>query len=104
MKNTGLIVFLAIIFGLFSHLAMGQEASVQLGEKLFNDPTIGESTNPESCNACHPGGHGLEEAGARPNLSETINYCIEKPLKGRKFDEDSVEMKSLIKYIKSLNK
>ncbi|MDH3330167.1 MAG: hypothetical protein OEM01_13125 [Desulfobulbaceae bacterium] len=104
MKNTCFIVFLALIFGLISHLAMGEEASPQQGETLFNDPKIGGSTNPESCGTCHPGGKGLEESWVKSDLAEMINFCIERPLKGKKLDVNSVEMKSLIMYMKSLDK
>ena len=32
------------------------------GKKLFNDPTLGGSTNERTCNSCHTGGKGIEQA------------------------------------------
>lgn len=103
MKNSSLVILLAITFGLCTSLAMGEESSAEMGRKLFNDPALGGSTNPQSCNSCHIDGNGLEEAGSESNVAETINFCIERPLKGNKLEVDSTEMKSLILYIKTLN-
>lgn len=103
MKNTCLFIMLAAVLGLASFPAAGEDASKELGEKLFNDPALGGSKNTESCGACHPGGEGLEGAGRLANLTEAINLCIERPLKGEKIGVDSVEMKSLVLYIKSLS-
>ena len=69
---------------------------------LFNDSSLGGSTNEKSCNACHPGGQGLEKSG--DNLGKMINQCIEGPLAGKAIDKDSQEMKDLISYIRSLKK
>jgi len=76
--------------------------SVAYGKKLFNDPALGGSTNSKSCNSCHPLGKGLETAGSRPGLVQTINRCITVPLKGKAIAENSVEMQSLRLYIESL--
>ncbi|MBU0479877.1 MAG: cytochrome-c peroxidase [Proteobacteria bacterium] len=83
--------------------ATAGESSVEKGSKLFNDPALGGSTNPKSCNSCHPGGEGLEKAGAKANLTEMINRCVVGPLKGSKIDGRSVEMRSLKMYIESLS-
>ncbi|GAB4334304.1 MAG: cytochrome c peroxidase [Desulfobulbaceae bacterium] len=76
--------------------------TAEQGEKLFNDPTLGGSTNETSCASCHPGGKGLEQAGSRTNLAHMINVCIQRPLKGEPLEEDSVEMDSLERYIRSI--
>jgi cytochrome c peroxidase len=83
-------------------LMAGETPSAGLGEKLFKDSTLGGSQNTKSCNTCHPDGKGLESAGSNPDLAATINRCIAGPLKGKKIPEDSVEMKSLVLYIQSL--
>lgn len=80
------------------------ESSVELGKKLFNDPTLGGSTNDKSCNSCHADGKGLEKAGAKDNLSDIINQCVTGPLGGQKIDGRTVEMRSLKMYIQSLGK
>ncbi len=95
---------LLAMFSLFAGLAVATDASVELGEKLFNDPALGGSLNDKSCGSCHPGGEALDEASGQANLSEMINFCIERPLKGKKLQNDSAEMQSLLMYIKSLNK
>ncbi len=80
--------------------AASQEATVEKGKTLFNDPKLG--TNGKSCNTCHPNGKGLEKAGVKSDLESTINGCITIPLKGKALDPKSVEMQSLVLYIKSL--
>ncbi len=80
------------------------ESSVELGKKLFNDSTLGGSTNEKSCNSCHENGKGLEHAGSKKNLSKMINRCITGPLGGQKIDGRKVEMRSLKMYIQSLGK
>ncbi|MEN8135255.1 MAG: cytochrome c peroxidase [Thermodesulfobacteriota bacterium] len=82
--------------------AMAGKSSVELGKKLFNDPTLGGSTNDKSCNSCHADGEGLEKAGDNKKLVKVINQCITGPLKGKKIDGRTADMRSLKMYIKSL--
>jgi cytochrome c len=102
MKKTCMIIGLAAIMSVYAGLALSGEASVEQGEQLFNDPTLGGSTNEKSCGSCHPDGRGLKESGTKANLAQMINTCIEKPLGGQALESDSVEMESLVQYIKSL--
>ncbi len=76
--------------------------SVTLGEKLFNDSVLGGSDNAKTCNSCHPGGKGVENAGSNPNISLIINRCITGPLGGQAIKNNSIEMQSLKLYIESL--
>ena len=76
--------------------------NAERGKQLFEDPKLGGSKNDKSCNTCHPGGKGLEKAGA--NLESTIQACIQKALEGKPLATDSQEMKDLVAYIKSLKK
>jgi cytochrome c len=78
-----------------------QEASVEAGKALFNDPKLG--TSGKTCTTCHVDGKGLDKAAANKELENTINACITKPLKGKALDAKSTEMKSLVMYIKSLS-
>ena len=88
---------------LVTSLVMAQaQSSAEHGKKLFNDPTLGGSTNETSCNTCHDNGKGLEKAGDNPKLVKMINKCITGPLKGEKIDGRTVEMRSLKMYIESL--
>ena len=104
MKKLKLVVLVTLVSLLGSGVlfAMQREPSVEKGKALFNDVKLG--TSGKTCNTCHPGGKGLEQAGGKANLTETINACITTPLKGKALDVKSVEMQSLVLYIKSLGK
>jgi cytochrome c len=80
--------------------AVQNEASIDKGKALFNDPKLG--TNGKTCNDCHKNGSGLEQAGARNDIERTVNTCIQASLKGKALKPDSVEMQSLVLYLKSL--
>lgn len=103
MKKANLLM--AILAGtilLTGGQVMAAKSSVELGEKLFNDPTLGGSTNDKSCNSCHAAGEGLEKAAANKKLVKVINQCITGPLKGVKIDGRTTEMRSLKMYINTL--
>jgi len=104
MKKHGLTIFLALMLGLAVTSAGADEATAEKGKNLFSEPTLGGSTTPASCNDCHPGGKNLEMAGEKPNLKSMINTCIRQALKGQPLEEQSVEMESLVLYIRSLGK
>jgi cytochrome c peroxidase len=76
--------------------------SVEEGMRLFRDPALGGPGNQKSCNSCHPAGKGLENAWKNPNLAEQVNKCIAANLKGKALPLGSVEMRSLVLYLKSL--
>lgn len=104
MKKKVTAVVLLIMAGFLSQPVPAEQASAERGEMLFNDPGLGGSANSASCGTCHPGGRNLEAAGGKPDLREMINLCIERPLKGQRLPEDSVEMESLMLYIRALDK
>jgi cytochrome c len=83
-------------------VAAQPEASVEKGKALFTDPKLG--TTGGTCNSCHSNGKGLEKAGSLKDLEGVINTCINKSLKGKVLGVNSVEMQSLVLYIKSLKK
>ena len=96
------IAFLFILAAAFAAgivSAAQNEASVEKGKALFNDTKLG--TNGKSCNTCHPDGKGLNKAGAKSDLARIVNKCISIPLKGKPLDPESLEMQSLILYVKS---
>jgi cytochrome c peroxidase len=76
--------------------------SVLEGERLFRDPALGGLNNQKSCNTCHPSGKGLENAWKNPMIAEQVNKCIIANLKGKPLPLGSVEMQSLVLYMKSL--
>jgi cytochrome c peroxidase len=75
--------------------------SIQEGEMLFRDSALGGPGNTQSCSSCHPMGKGLDKAWRNPDLAGQVNKCISATLKGKPLPPDSIEMKSLILYIKS---
>jgi len=96
------LAIIVMVIGASILVAAQQEASVEKGKALFNDPQLG--TSGKTCNSCHISGKGLEKAGTGKDLENTINACITTPLKGKALDVKSIEMKSLVLYIKSLVK
>ena len=106
------IVFLSLLVLLSSEmvLAATEGASVEKGKALFNDARLG--TTGSSCNTCHMNGRGLEAAAAKKgwirsdktykNLEDLVNGCITTGLHGKALDVQSVEMQSIVLYLKSL--
>ncbi len=77
------------------------------GEKLFNDPALGGSSNIKSCASCHPKGSGLEGTAAKfkksgKSLDAMVNMCVTGPLGGKALAMDSGEMMDILSYIESL--
>lgn len=107
------IVLLSVIISVLVCALAFAEGDVEKGKTLFNDPKISGATSGKSCNTCHPGGSGLEQAGMKKefrlgggkqkNLEEAINLCIVKALNGNALDTQSQEMQDLTAYIKSLS-
>ncbi|MEK6744542.1 MAG: cytochrome C [Nitrospirota bacterium] len=80
--------------------AMQHEATADKGRMLFNDTKLG--ANGKSCNNCHKDGAGLEKAGVKQDLETIVNTCITKALTGKALKAKSVEMQSMVLYIKGL--
>ena len=80
--------------------AMQHEPTPDKGKALFSDPKLG--TNGKTCNDCHRDGAGIEKAADRNDLEEMVNGCIKANLKGRALKPKSVEMQSLLLYIRSV--
>ena len=107
-------ILLITVFVLAGFTLAFAAGSVENGKKLYNDPTLGGSTNPKSCNTCHPGGKGIEHSGTKDysslmglvatSLEDVVNICIERPLMGKPLAHDSQEMQDIVAYIRSLAK
>ena len=99
-------ILLAAAFALYlvtgSAFAAGKSSS-ETGKEMFNDPKLGGSSNESSCNSCHAGGKGLENAAEKKKLSRVINKCLVGKMEGEKIDGRTVSMRSLKMYIKSLH-
>ncbi|HHE33173.1 MAG TPA: cytochrome C [Chlorobaculum parvum] len=102
MKNVKMAMLIAVMVGMGTAAQAAQTPSVEYGEKLFNDPSLGGATGTKTCESCHPDGAGLEFSAKNPKLAEIINMCIVRAMKGEELPMDSVEMQSLILYHKSL--
>ncbi len=112
MKKAGLL-FLLLIPGFFAVLDASSEEkpSIERGNVIFNDPALG--TTGASCNTCHANGKGLENTANKKEwftggkmhttLEEAVNYCIIYALKGKPLDTNSVDMQSLVLYVKSFS-
>lgn len=95
------IVFTAVLLAGNVAWGAGEEAPADQGKLLFESVKLG--TNGKSCAACHPGGKELEWAATFPDdkLADVTNTCVINALKGKPLEENSAEMKSLIRYIKT---
>jgi hypothetical protein len=93
-------ISLSMLFGGTGASAIEKESTVDRGKALFNDPMLG--TTGTTCNDCHKDGAGLEQAAERKNLETIVNGCIQGNLKGRALKMESVEMRSLLLYIRSM--
>ena len=99
-KQIWLAAVLTLIFA--AGTAYAGKISLELGQELFNDPKLGGSTNESSCNSCHAGGKGLENAAANKRLSKLVNRCLVDKMAGEKMDGRKASMRSLKMFIKSL--
>ncbi len=96
-------LFILLIVSMHMGWAFAAEKpSIEKGRLLFNSQSLSGATSGKSCAECHPGGAGLENAWKNQNLAGQVNTCIAGPLKGLKLDENSIEMQSVIMYIRSL--
>ncbi len=108
----GLFVLAALGSANYSPAMAGeaQKPSVELGKKLFNDPSLG--TNGKACSTCHQSeekvgvlaAKGVWFGGRARTLEQAINICVTGPLAGKALPENSVEMKSIAMYMQSLIK
>lgn len=108
--RTLLIVMAAVLLAwTTAATAMGHKAE-ERGKAHFVNPKFAGGT--KSCNACHPGGRGLGDAGTKKSfyimgafqnsLEEAINVCIVEANGGTAIPEDSEEMQDMASYIRSL--
>ncbi len=81
-------------------LAAQPGPSLDRGKKLFDEVRPGATG--KACVECHENGKGLEAAGERSDLSVMINKCIAGAQHGTTLAPDSVDMQSLILYVKYL--
>lgn len=111
MKALKIAILSMVALGLlFSGAFAAKHLAEERGKALFNDPKFAGGI--KSCNACHPGGRGLEKSAdkkefrimgkTQKSLEEAVNFCIVHANKGKAIAVDSQEMKDIVAYIKSL--
>ena len=104
MKKRMTAVSVAALFLIVgAGLAGAGKTSVELGQEMFNDPTLSNSTNESSCSSCHANGKGLENVGEKKKLSKLVNSCLTEQMGGEKIDGRKAAMRSLKMYIKTLS-
>jgi thiosulfate dehydrogenase len=78
------------------------------GSRIFHSGDRLKSTIAVSCDMCHPDGSNTHpetypkfqhQLGRVALLRDAINWCIENPVRGRKLEPDSAEMRALEAYI-----
>ena len=89
-------VFTTFLLLTGANIVMAGKISVELGEEMFND-----STNESSCNSCHVSGKGLENVESKM-MTKKVNNCLISKMAGEKLDGRKAPMRSLKKYILSL--
>jgi cytochrome c553 len=101
MKVLYVVVLLLLFLSGNTVFAMRHEATSDKGRELFNDSKLGSTG--KTCNDCHKDGSGLERSGERQDLEKIVNKCITASLKGKALKPKSVEMQSLLLYLKGLD-
>lgn len=101
MKIVMVVVAASLLFTGAGVVQAGK-ISAELGKEMFNDPKLNGSTNESTCNSCHNNGKGLENVVSK-NLTKQINNCLVGKMAGEKMDGRQAPMRSLKKYILSLN-
>ncbi|MGH8562795.1 MAG: c-type cytochrome [Gammaproteobacteria bacterium] len=83
------------------------------GSRIFHSADRLKSTIAVSCDMCHPDGSNTHpetypkfqvQLGRVALLRDAINWCIENPVRGRKLEPDSAEMRALETYITAQRK
>ena len=103
MRKQIWLAALAVLFIAAGIACAAGKSSEETGKEMFNDPKLNGSTNESSCNSCHAGGKGLENAAANKKFTKLINNCLVTRMEGEKLDGRKVSMRSLKMYIQSLH-
>jgi cytochrome c len=84
------------------------EKLVVEGSRIFHDASALRSTVGVSCDMCHPDAANTHpetypkfqaQMGRVALLRDMINWCVENPVRGVRFDPDSPEMRAMEAYI-----
>ncbi|MDQ6972842.1 MAG: hypothetical protein Q9M30_09340 [Mariprofundaceae bacterium] len=87
------------------------QQAAALGEKMWNDDTLG--TSGVACLACHADHdllhldrnqnfpHYVKMVGDVVSLDQMINYCMLNPMKGKQFEKNSKELTAMAAYYRA---
>jgi len=84
------------------------EKLVVEGSRIFHNADLLGSTVAVSCDMCHPDGSNTHpetypkfqtQMGRVALLRDMINWCIERPVRGERFEPDDPRMRALEAYI-----
>lgn len=84
------------------------EKMVVEGSRIFHDASALRSTVGVSCDMCHPDAANTHpetypkfqaQMGRVALLRDMVNWCVENPVRGLRFEPDSPEMRALEAYI-----
>jgi thiosulfate dehydrogenase len=84
------------------------EKLVVEGSRIFHDADLLGSTVAVSCDMCHPDASNTHpetypkfqtQMGRVALLRDMINWCIERPVRGQRFDPDDPRMRAMEAYI-----
>ena len=103
MKKQIWLTAVAVLFIAAGFAYAAGKSSAEMGKEMFNDSKFNGSANESSCNSCHAGGKGLENAVGKKKFSKLVNNCLVGKMEGEKLDGRTVSMRSLKKYIQSLH-
>jgi len=112
---TVLVMLVAILFFLTTESSFSNnESLIKYGEKMWKNKKLGGSTNSFACQMCHAEGNSLNfkpypkyigmAKKEMKTVEDMINFCIERPLKGKAISKTSKEMKGLVAYYHKLHK
>ena len=79
------------------------EVSIENGKALFQNPDLG--VNGKTCALCHAGGKQFDPEELRERTPKEVgilaNHCLSLRMRSPKLAPDSVELQSLILYVKT---
>lgn len=84
-------------------LAAPPEATLERGRQLFHDIDLG--ANGRTCVQCHAGGRAFDpdelKAASSKDVGTLSNHCLSLRMKSAKLAPNSVELQSLVLYVKT---
>lgn len=79
------------------------EVTIEHGKALFQNPDLG--VNGKTCALCHAGGKQFDPEELRERSPKEVgiltNHCLSLRMRSPKLAPDSVELQSLILYVKT---